>query len=273
MGETLVFDCQDEPGGFGADASDWPIERWDASGFIPVPVIHAPRTFKTKCTVSISTESNNPYPTQYALISAEDAAPKTDEWVDYFGPFTVQSSSVILARTVQSNHTSSTVQHALKQVNHPYTLNLNTPLSNQYAAGGDQALIDGIEGGNQYQTGDWQGYWGTDISGIIDLKQPTRITGVQVGALRDIRPWIFLPKRVAISCSQDGRNWVPFGERDHAINQSDEAPIRHTFEISGNATARYIRFDVANHGLLPEGHLGAGNPSWVFLDEVSILSN
>jgi hypothetical protein len=25
--------------------------------------------------------------------------------------------------------------------------------------------------------------------------------------------------------------------------------------------------------LLPEGHLGAGNPSWVFLDEVSILSN
>jgi hypothetical protein len=272
-GGSLVFECQDEPSEFGADSSDWPIERWNESGFIPVPVIHAPRTFKTTCTVSISTESNVPYPTQYALMSTADAAPEADEWANYTGPFAVQSSTVILARTVRDNQTSSTVQHALKQVNHAYTLELDTPLSNQYAAGGDQALIDGIEGGNQYQTGDWQGFWGTDISGVIDLKQPTQITGVRVGALRDIRPWIFLPKHVSISCSQDGRNWIPFGEKDHAVNQSDETPIRHTFEISGQTTARYIRFDVANHGLLPEGHLGAGNPSWVFLDEVSILSN
>ena len=273
MGGPLVFACQDEPSEFGADASDWPIERWDESGFIPVPVIHAPRTFKTTCTVSISTESNDPYPTQYQLMPDTEAAPEASGWVDYTGPFTVQSSTIILARTVRTNQTSSTVQHALKQVNHPYMLELDIPLSNQYAAGGDQALIDGIEGGNQYQTGDWQGFWGTDISGVIDLKQLKRIKGVQVGALRDIRPWIFLPKRVAISCSQDGEQWIPFGETRHAIDQSDETPIRHTFEISGNTTARYLRFDVANHGLLPDGHLGAGNPSWVFLDEISIQSN
>ena len=193
--------------------------------------------------------------------------------MDYAGAFTVKSSTTILARTIQEEQTSSTVQHALKQVDDPYTLELETPLSNQYAAGGDQALIDGIEGGNQYQTGDWQGFWGTDISGTIDLKEPKRINGIRVGALRDIRPWIFLPKRVAITCSLDGLQWVPFGESQHAIDQTDETPIRHTFEISGQTTARYIRFDVVNHGLLPEGHLGAGNPSWVFLDEVSIQSN
>ena len=272
-GGTLVFECQDQPNDFGADAGDWPIERWDENGFIPVPVIHAPRTFKTTCTVSVSTESNNSYPTQYALIPLGDAVADAAIWVDYTGPFVVKSSTTILARTVQGNQTSSTVQHALKQVNHPYALELETPLSNQYAAGGDQALIDGIEGGNQYQTGDWQGFWGTDIAGTIDLKQPKPIHEIRIGALRDIRPWIFLPKRVAISCSLDGQEWVPFGEAGHTIDQSNETPIRHTFEISGQATARYIRFDVANHGLLPEGHLGAGNPSWVFLDEVSILSN
>ena len=37
--------------------------------------------------------------------------------------------------------------------------------------------------------------------------------------------------------------------------------------------ARYVRFEVQNHGLLPEGHLGAGNPSWVFMDEVSLQTN
>ena len=273
VGGTLVFECQDQPSKFGANEGDWPMERWDASGFTPVPVIHAPRTFKTTCIVSISTESNDSYPTQYALAPLGGAAKSAVTWVDYTGPFTVNSSTSILARTIQGEQTSSTVQHALKQVNHPHTLELETPLSNQYAAGGDQALIDGIEGGNQYQTGDWQGFWGTDIAGTIDLKEPKRINGIRVGALRDIRPWIFLPKRVAIACSLDGLQWVPFGESQHAIDQTDETPIRHTFEISGQTTARYIRFDVANHGLLPEGHLGAGNPSWMFLDEISIQSN
>ena len=134
-------------------------------------------------------------------------------------------------------------------------------------------MIDGIEGGNQYQTGDWQGYWGTDITGTIDLKNLTEITGVSIGALRDIRPWIYLPKHISISCSLDGKEWSRFGQASHAIDQDDEAPIRYTFQIDGYSIARFVRFQVKNHGLLPEGHLGAGNPSWVFMDEVSLQTN
>ncbi|MAI23861.1 MAG: glycosyl hydrolase family 92 [Crocinitomicaceae bacterium] len=269
-GGTLAFRCQVEPSLFGQDQGEWPVERWESDGFIPVPVIHAPRTFKDLCSVSISTESNLPYPIQYALSPLGGSHSKPLDWLNYIEPFTLKASAVIHARTVQSDRTSSVVRHALKQVNHPFTLQMETPISNQYAAGGDQALIDGITGGNQYQTGDWQGYWGMDISGTIDLNKPIPIQAIRIGALRDIRPWIYLPKRISISCSQDGENWEEFGETGHSIDQSDEAPVRHTFEINGNETARFIRFQVENHGLLPEGHLGAGNPSWVFLDEVSI---
>ena len=273
QGGSLNYACQDERTAFGEDENRWPMEQWNADGFIPVPVIHAPRTFKSTCSVSISTESLDAFTIKYALVPMESGSPEPSNWVEYGGPFEVNASTVIHARTVQGARASSAVHHALKQVNHPYTLLMDTPLSNQYAAGGDQALIDGIEGGNQYQTGDWQGYWGTDITGTIDLKNSVELTGVSIGALRDIRPWIYLPKHISISCSLDGRKWSRFGQASHAIDQDDEAPIRHTFRIDGRSMARYVRFEVENHGLLPEGHLGAGNPSWVFMDEVSLQIN
>lgn len=271
-GGTLTFDCQHTPSPFGEAQSAWPVERWDTADFVPVPVIHAPRTFKHSCKVKISTESQDAHPIQYALSPLNGGNVQPSDWMDYVEPITVRSSTIIHARSGTSARRSSAVHHALKQVNHPYTLEMETTISNQYAAGGDQALVDGIEGGNQYQTGDWQGFWGKDISGTIDLKKPTRIQGIRIGALRDIRPWIYLPKRIAISCSLDGINWEPFGETGHAVDQTDEAPIRHTFSVEGRAKARFVRFRVENHGALPEGHLGAGNPSWVFLDEVSIES-
>ena len=269
-GGTLVFSCQDEPSDFGQVENQWPIERWEDEGFVPVPVIQAPRTFKKSTMISISTDSQHSYPVQYALMEVNDKKSNDPNWVNYVEPFTLSSSMVILARTMQNNKTSSVVQHSVKRVSHPYTLEMETPYSNQYAAGGYQALIDGIEGGNQYQTGDWQGYWEKDIIGTIDLKNPTQIAAIRIGALRDIRPWIYLPKRISISCSTDGKTWTPFGETNYASTQVDEAPIRHTFEIKGKQTGRYLRFSVENNGLLPDGHLGAGNPSWVFLDEVSI---
>lgn len=272
-GNTLTFDCQDTPSQFGEEEQAWPIERWDATGFVPVPVIHAPRTFKTACKISITTESQTEHPIQYALSSPDGMEPKLSDWKDYNEPFIVKESTTIYARSGFPSNQSSTVQHALKQVNHLYTLKLDTELSNQYAAGGDQALIDGIEGGNHYQTGDWQGFWGKDIQGTIDLKEPMHIQGINIGAIRDIRPWIYLPKHISIWISRNGQDWTPFGEAKHSIDLTEESPMRHTFEIVGQATARFVRFHIENHGLLPDGHLGAGNPSWVFLDEISIQTD
>ena len=166
--------------------------------------------------------------------------------------------------------TSSSVSHQLKQVDHPFELTLATPYSAQYAAGGSQALIDGIEGGNQFQTGDWQGFWGEDVVGQVDLKGINRVHKIRLGALRDIRPWIFLPERLDVEWSLDGENWNVYGTASHSVDQSIEEPIRHDFIIENEVRARFLRFSVKNHGLLPAGHLGAGNPSWTFLDELSI---
>jgi hypothetical protein len=47
----------------------------------------------------------------------------------------------------------------------------------------------------------------------------------------------------------------------------------HRFKIEGKASARYIRFEIVNFGPLPENHLGAGHPSWTFLDEIDVITD
>ena len=269
-GGQIVYACATTPAEFGTSASTWPFESWDALGFVPVPVINAPRTFKQSCEVTITTQRPGEDQVEYAVTPIYKEAPNTAHWITYSEPIVATESMTIHARSSNNGNTSSAVSHHLKQVNHPFELQLNTPFSSQYAAGGDQALVDGIEGGNQFQTGDWQGFWEDDIHGQIDLSQVMRVKEVRIGALRDIRPWIYLPQRIDLEWSQDGQLWKPFGSAVHSVDQSKDEPIRHNFIIRNNVDARFLRFKVKNHGLLPQGHLGVGNPSWTFLDEISI---
>ena len=270
QGGTMVYSCGNAPADFGTSASAWPVESWDAKGFVPVPVINAPRTFKQACEVVLSTQRPGVDKLEFAVTPILQKTPTASEWRTYSSPIVATESVTIHARSSSEGNTSSIVSHHLKQVNHPFELRLATPFSSQYAAGGDQALMDGIEGGNQFQTGDWQGFWGEDILGEIDLSEVTRVAGVAIGALRDIRPWIYLPHRIEIQWSENGEQWKHFGSATHTVDQTNEEPIRHTFVIRNEVDARFLRFKVENYGQLPEGHLGAGNPSWTFLDEISI---
>jgi hypothetical protein len=40
--------------------------------------------------------------------------------------------------------------------------------------------------------------------------------------------------------------------------------------VEPGVEARYLRFEADTFGQLPDWHLGAGNPSWMFLDEWEI---
>ena len=172
---------------------------------------------------------------------------------------------------------SSEVAYRVVQVNHGYSIQLSTPFAPQYAAGGEQALIDGIvvypdeeTGWVPTMQGDWQGFWGQDVSGTVDLGSIKSVTGFAIGALRDIRPWIFLPRSVAVFGSEDGESWRLYGKVNHDQSNKDESPLRHEFSLANEMNARYLRFEVENFGELPPDHLGAGNPSWIFLDEIRI---
>lgn len=150
------------------------------------------------------------------------------------------------------------------------TITLLSEYANQYAAGGDNALIDGIRGPDNFRTGFWQGYQGQDVVAVVDLGQERAISSVQLGVLQDIRSWIWFPESVRFSFSADGENWGnEVVVKNHAHIDS-YLVMRNRVTGFKNIQAQFVKVEAINRGPCPDWHLGAGGESWIFVDEIVI---
>jgi len=77
----------------------------------------------------------------------------------------------------------------------------------RYTGGGFMALTDGRLGSTNYQSGEWQGFEGTDLEAVIDLTKSKPVKNLSIGFLNDPDKWIFLPREVVFSVSADGANF------------------------------------------------------------------
>ena len=142
-----------------------------------------------------------------------------------------------------------------KSVTHLY------PYSKQYAAQGDQALVDGVRGGWMYNDDRWQGFLNSDIDVTIDLDSITDIKQVYAEFLQLKGPYVWLPKQVIISASTDGKEYTTLATVDNDISPEVETLQFKTFGWEGNAKARYVRYQALSNGI--EG-------GWLFTDEIII---
>ena len=139
----------------------------------------------------------------------------------------------------------------------------------QYYAGREHGLIDNLRGTENYRIGGWQGFT-NDFEAILDLHNSKPVKQLSIGFLEEQRSWIFLPKKVEIYVSKDGEKYESFGNFElEKTEKRDGAHIKNV-DIQGDVNARYIKILVKNFGKLPEWHISAGEPAWLFIDEISI---
>ena len=147
---------------------------------------------------------------------------------------------------------------------------LSTAYAPQYAAGGDDALIDGLRGGDNFRVGTWQGYLGRDLDVTLDFGQARDLHEVSMGFLQDTGAWIFMPRRIVVQVSDDGQAFRSIGEVANTVSERDATPRARTFRLEQAAHARYVRVHVERYGTLPSWHPGAGNDAWFFTDEITV---
>jgi len=146
---------------------------------------------------------------------------------------------------------------------------INTPYSDQYTAGGDIALINTIRGGHEFRTGNWQGYYGTDMDVVVDLGELQLVSEVGAGFLQDEKSWIFMPGKVRFQVSVDGVKYQESGLVYNPVDQKESGGIVHDFVVKGiDKKIRFIHVTATSSGVCPDWHVGAGNPSWIFADEI-----
>jgi hexosaminidase len=148
-----------------------------------------------------------------------------------------------------------------------------TMYSEQYSGGGEFGLVNGIDGSVHYGDGNWQGFRGTDVDVTVDMGQEMGIAFVRVGFLQNITTWIFLPPRVRFYGSDTGEegDFELLKEFEVEVPQElKEARTKYFWAYFDDVQVRYIRVVADYPGDCPDWHPGAGQASWVFMDEVFV---
>ena len=188
----------------------------------------------------------------------------------YTEPFVIDQSSDVMVVAVKDGKKSNVVEGNFKKIAAGRTIKIENRYNSQYEAGGDIALIDYQRGSNNFRVGTWQGYHGVDLVATVDLSEVQEINRLAGSFLQDQKSWIFMPKQVEFFVSNDGKNFKSIGVMDNTISQETEDPVLHEFSFDKKLSARYIKMVAKKIDACPDWHVGAGEPGWIFCDEIVI---
>ena len=147
---------------------------------------------------------------------------------------------------------------------------LSSEPSPQYSGGGGAGLTDGILGSEDFTDGAWLGYRGEDLEVTVDLGEPTSLRRVASSFLQSQVSWIFLPASVELALSVDGTRFETVGrfEQETGVDLAQET--RDYGAEFDPREARYVRLRAVGAGPCPDWHPGAGEASWLFVDEIVV---
>jgi predicted alpha-1,2-mannosidase len=235
--------------------------------FIPAPVIlHNGKSFRDTCSVRIL---GRPGLTVFYTTDGSDPATKG---MLSSGRILIDKSMTLKTCYRDSKGKNGPVEEAVfVKAPHRYNIIIKSVYNRQYSAGGDRGIIDGIFGDENWRKGEWQGYQGQDFVCEIDMLELKTIHSVTSRYLQDTGPWILFPKEVIVETSTDGQNWKTTGSRKNSIPPEETKASIQSFDFTTDGGAvRYIRVKAISGGALPEWHPGAGSPSFIFIDEITI---
>ncbi len=151
-------------------------------------------------------------------------------------------------------------------------IKLNQAPNEKYRADGALTLVDFKKGSTDFSDGQWIAYQGKSFSAVLDLEKESPISSVSVGGLEDTNSWIFLPKGLEVSLSNDGQVFEKIQSLDIPISKELQAAYTKNFTVTLDRTsmARYIKVDILSNLKNPAWHPNAGEPCWVFIDEIMV---
>ena len=265
-GGTLVFEMTSTPSDWGTTDMAVPLSEITDHLITPAPYIAEGKVaFKDSTVVKLGV-ANKSAKIYYSLNDSE--------FTLYETPFALRDESILSTYAETSEGTSVTLNTRFYKIDPEVSITLETEYANQYNAGGNDALIDGIYGTKDFRTGAWQGYQDTDVIAVIDLGKVKPFETVTVNFLQDQRSWIFFPTEVTCYVSDNPRNFyknLPPQKIDAAA-PSEEKEIKNIQFNMGGYSARYIKIVARNLGNLPKWHLGYeyDGKAWIFVDEIEI---
>jgi predicted alpha-1,2-mannosidase len=288
-GGTLEFVMGDQPNvRYGIAMEDRPKNEVEPTLTIVPTFEPMQRSFKGSTEISISSykllrlpqagtpskfEGDLASPHHFIYYTTDGSTP-TKNSSEYTQPIGIDTTTFFRAVAWNEETGASDVAEAhYYKFQKDKSIKILSKYSSQYSADGEEGLIDYIRGNVNFRLGGWQGYQAQDFEAVVDLESVQLIKEIGAGFLQDIRSWIFFPTSMIIETSTDSVHYEPYGVFKNPHPDDDYTPMVEDFMIKKDTNARFIKVKAINYGNLPEWHLGAGYPAYIFIDEIIIKYN
>lgn len=126
-------------------------------------------------------------------------------------------------------------------------------------------LVDGLRGGKRFNGINWIGLKGTDLDASLDLHISKTIQSVSVGTIENKGAWIQAPKELSVFISENGKDFKKVASTKAKIDKDNLVTIKFK-----PLKTRYLKVELSNAGTIKDGDPGAGNPAWLFVDEIML---
>ena len=200
-----------------------------------------------------------------------DGSEPTSASNKYDTPVRIKENATIKAVVVRPAGNSRVFSEKIifsKSTAKPVTLRVAP--SRGYEFKGGPEMTDGLTGDTNYKTGRWLGFQGKDLDAAIDLKQPVEISQVAFNTNVVKGDWIMGAAGVTVKVSEDGKNFKEVVSKTiPSLKQSDKDGIYPQEVTFAPVKARYVEV-IIKSDKLPTWHGGAGNPAYLFVDEIII---
>ncbi len=165
----------------------------------------------------------------------------------------------------QTSDTVQQVVHVNKATGKLVKLNVSP--SSSYSTGGILTLTDGVHNTvGMSKSAQFLGFWGDDVVMELDLGKRRRVRQLQLRSFEQAASWIYAPRVVIWEISLDGKTYEVIETASILSREAGHV----VFGIDVNFESRFVRARIKNHGIIESGRPGAGQPAWLFLDEVLV---
>ncbi|WP_243473141.1 GH92 family glycosyl hydrolase [Winogradskyella sp. MH6] len=264
-GGNLEFHMTDNPAVWGSQDGQEPKTEITDHIILPSPFIEkGDITFRGSTEVVLNT-SEKDAKIFYAI--------NDEEFQLYETPFSITEDTKVKLYSEKGSLKSPELTTPFYKIDPNLSIHLESEFANQYSAGGNDALIDGIRSTKNYRTGSWQGYHNTDLVATVDLGRQKAINTISVNFLQDQGAWIFYPTEVECYVSKDGKNYKALpSQKINTKDRNSEIEIKTTEFKIPTTEYKYVKIIAKKLGELPQWHLGypMDGRSWIFADEISI---
>ncbi|MEO1259404.1 MAG: c-type cytochrome domain-containing protein [Bacteroidota bacterium] len=150
-------------------------------------------------------------------------------------------------------------------------VNISPGPNPKYKGKGTQTLHDLEKGSINFKDKKWLGFEKSHATISIDLGTKREVSRITVGVLEDTGAYIFSPKGLEVSVSENGNTFKTVSTASYPTAEGPLPPeLKNITENFDSVKTRYLKVKVISNLYNPKWHPAPGAPCWIFLDEVLV---